>query len=234
MIYPNVSINGIDMLKEYQMALKDRHCMQPPEPKTLYQDVPGADGSLDLSTVVSGRIVYKRRKITMNFGCGYDTARWPGVFSEILRAFHGKVGRIIFDDDPAYYYLGRMAVSNYVRVQTFGTFTIIVDADPYKYELTASNEDWKWDEYNFETGIIRELTDLDVKESLTISIPGAEKWAIPEFAVTNDMTVDFEGKTHTLKAGTNKIYGLIFKDSENVLTFHGTGMVTVIYQGGVL
>lgn len=33
MIYQSVSINGINMLKTYKMALKERHCVQPPEPK---------------------------------------------------------------------------------------------------------------------------------------------------------------------------------------------------------
>ena len=30
MIYQSVSINGINMLKTYKMALKERHCVQPP------------------------------------------------------------------------------------------------------------------------------------------------------------------------------------------------------------
>lgn len=80
MIYQSVSINGINMLKTYKMALKERHCVQPPEPKTLYQDIPGADGSLDLSTAISGHMVYSRRKITLNFGCGYEIDRWAGIF----------------------------------------------------------------------------------------------------------------------------------------------------------
>lgn len=41
MIHQSVSINGIDMLSTYRMALANRHCVQPPVPKTIYQDVPG-------------------------------------------------------------------------------------------------------------------------------------------------------------------------------------------------
>ena len=57
MIHQSVSINGIDMLSTYRMALANRHCVQPPVPKTFYQDIPGADGSLDLSTAIAGRII---------------------------------------------------------------------------------------------------------------------------------------------------------------------------------
>ena len=234
MIYQSVSINGINMLKTYKMALKERHCVQPPEPKTLYQDIPGADGSLDLSTAISGHMVYNRRKITLNFGCGYEIDRWAGIFSEILRLFHGKNGKLIFDDDPDYYYYGRMTISKYSRVQTLGTFTITVDAEPYKYELYASDEDWLWDTFSFEHGVIREYKDIEVSGSYTLQIPGTERWVIPEIIVSRDMTVDFEGKAYALKAGTNKIYGIVIKDGEQKLTFRGTGTVTVSYRGGVL
>lgn len=234
MIYQSVSINGINMLKTYKMALKERHCVQPPEPKTLYQDIPGADGSLDLSTAISGHMVYSRRKITLNFGCGYAIEQWAGIFSEILRLFHGKNGKLIFDDDPEYYYYGRMTVSKYSRVQTLGTFTITVDAEPYKYELYASDEDWLWDTFSFEHGVIREYKEIQVSGSYTLQIPGTERWVIPEIIVSRDMTVDFEEKTYALKAGTNKIYGIVIKDGEQKLTFRGTGTVTVSYRGGVL
>ena len=234
MIYQSVSINGINMLKTYKMALKERHCVQPPEPKTLYQDIPGADGSLDLSTAISGHMVYSRRKITLNFVCGYEIDRWAGIFSEILRLFHGKNGKLIFDDDPDYYYYGRMTISKYSRVQTLGTFTITVDAEPYKYELYASDEDWLWDTFSFEHGVIREYKEIQVSGSYTLQIPGTERWVIPEIIVSRDMTVDFEEKTYALKAGTNKIYGIVIKDGEQKLTFRGTGTVTVSYRGGVL
>ena len=165
MIHQSVSINGIDMLSTYGMALANRHCVQPPVPKTIYQDVPGADGSLDLSTAIAGRIIYERRVITLNFGCGYPMDKWPEVFSEVLRNFHGREGKLIFDDDPMYYYAGRMTVSEYSRARTLGTFTISVNADPYKYELTASDEDWLWDSFSFEKGVIRDYKELEVSGS---------------------------------------------------------------------
>lgn len=234
MIYQNVRINGIDMLKTYRMALKERHCVQPPEPKTFFQDIPGADGSLDLSTAISGHLVYNRRKITLNFGCGYEMEKWPGIFSEILRLFHGKEGHLIFDEDPNYYYTGRMIVSKYSRTQTLGTFTIALDADPYKYELFASDEDWLWDLFSFDDGIIREYKDIPVSDSYTLTIPGTERWVVPEITVTSDMTVDFDGGTYELKTGVNKIYDIIIKEGEQALIFHGSGSVTVSYRGGVL
>ena len=234
MIFLSVAINDIDMLNVYKMALKDRHCVQPPVPKTYYQDVPGADGSYDLSAVNAGRIVYNRRTITLNFGCGYPVNDWPAIFSEILRKFHGKVGKIIFDDDPQYFYTGRMVVSDYNRVSSLGTFTITVEADPYKYELTAGDEDWLWDPLDLEDGVIREYGNLEVSEEYVMPIDGTEKWIIPEIVTSADMTVTFEGNEYNLKAGNNKIYGIVIKEGKNELTFKGRGIVSVKYRGAVL
>lgn len=234
MIHQSVSINGIDMLSTYKMALANRHCVQPPVPKTIYQDVPGADGSLDLSTAIAGRIIYERRVITLNFGCGYPMDKWPEVFSEILRNFHGREGKLIFDDDPMYYYAGRMTVSEYSRARTLGTFTISVNADPYKYELTASDEDWLWDSFSFEKGVIRDYKELEVSGSLSLNVPGTQRWVIPEITVSATMTVSYGGKDYELKQGTNKIYDIVIKEGENMLMFTGTGTVTISYRGGIL
>ena len=234
MIYASVSINDIDMLKTYKMALKDRHCVQPPVPKTFYQDIPGADGSMDLSEAIAGRVIYERGIITLNFGCGYSIDEWPAVFSEILRIFHGKTGKLIFDDDPQYYYTGRMVVGDYNRVRTLGTFTITVEADPYKYELMAGDEDWLWDPLDLKIGVIREYGNITVSGSYTMLIDGTEKWTIPEIIVSEDMLLEFGGVQYSLKKGTNKVYDVVIKPGTNYLKFIGNGTVSVKYRGAIL
>lgn len=234
MIYFSAEINGINMLKEYKMALKERHSVQPPIPKTLYQNIPGADGSMDLSTISAGRPVYERRPIKMNFGCGHDLNEWPTIFSKILREFHGKTGKLIFDDDPSYFYIGRMAVDQYERVRTLGTFTITMDADPYKYELVSSMEPWKWGPFNFRTGLIRNYKELKVAGSMGLMILGTEKWVIPEIIASASMTLRFEGRDYNLNQGTQKIYDIVIKEGENQLLFTGNGTISVSYRGGIL
>ena len=160
--------------------------------------------------------------------------KWPEVFSEILRNFHGREGKLIFDDDPMYYYAGRMTVSEYARARTLGTFTISVNADPYKYELTASDEDWLWDSFSFEKGVIRDYKELEVNGSLSLNVPGTQRWVIPEITVSDAMMVSYGDKDYELKQGTNKIYDIVIKEGENMLMFTGTGTVTISYRGGIL
>lgn len=231
---PTVTINGIDIFKRYKAPLAEKHSVQPPVLKTFYQDVPGADGSLDLSTVLSNHPTYERREITMEFNCENRDSAWPSIFSEILREFHGKEGKIIFADDPYYYYIGRLQVSDYRRNRQVGTFIIQTEAEPYKYEITSSLEDWLWDTFDFESGVIREYGNISINGNQTLMIPGTECWVIPEFITEGNVSVTFDGKTYELKSGTSKIYSIVIKEGDNILNFNGNGTVSVNYRGGIL
>ncbi|MDO5346316.1 MAG: phage tail family protein [Lachnospiraceae bacterium] len=234
MKYPVVEINGIDMLKKYKAILGEQHSVQPPVPKTFYQDVPGADGSADLSTAISGRITYNRRVITMNFQCEHKDNQWTTVMSEILKEFHGKEGKIVFGDDPAYYYFGRMEVSGYERSRTYGKFTITVNAEPYKYEQYSSLDPWLWDPFNFQTGVICYCKDIAVDGTKILNIHGTERWAIPVFITEGNIKVTFGGETYDLQPGRSKIYSIVIEPGMNTFQFTGKGTVSVEYRGGKL
>lgn len=233
-MYPSVTINGIDMFQTYHAPLRELHSVQPPELKSFFQEVPGGDGSIDLSETNSGRPTYKRREITMKFQCEMPMNQWSATVSNILREFHGKEGKVIFEDDPDYYYIGRMAVSDYERVVRTGAFIITVNAEPYKYELVSSLEPWLWDPFNFRTGLIRSYGNLQVEGTRELVIPGTERWIIPVMEVTGSLSLTFEGVTYPLKAGRNKLYDVVIKDGDNLLIFTGNGTVSVDYRGGIL
>lgn len=230
----SVRINDIDMYETFKAPLAERHSVQPPVPKTFFQDVPGADGSLDLSTAISGRPTYERREITMTFNSLHAIENWPTVLTRILKEFHGKHGKIVFADEPDYYYVGRMTVSDYERNRDVGSFIISANAEPYKYEIYSSLEEWLWDPFNFETGVIRSYGKIIVNGEHKLMIPGTEKWVIPEFTATGSISLKFEGQNHVLTAGTTKIYGVVIKEGLNELFFSGKGTVSVDYRGGVL
>lgn len=230
----SVEINGIDILKKYKALLVNQDSVQPPVAKTFFQDIPGADGAADLSTAISMRPTYERRQINMNFQCEHREDQWERIFSELLSDFHGKEGKIIFGSDPDYFYKGRMEVGEYERIRTFGKFVITTNAEPYKNELLSSLEPWKWGSFNFKNGIIRSYGNLSVNGTRTLNIYGSERWMVPEFICEGNLTVQFEGKDYDLKPGKSKIYAIVIKPGENVLTFSGTGTVSVNYRGGKL
>ena len=170
----------------------------------------------------------------MEFGRGLKKNAWPTMYSKVQSLFHGKQVKVIFDDDTEYYYSGRATVSNYTRFQTLGTFTITVNADPYKYEIYGGLDDWLWDPFNFQTGIIRSYKNIIVSGTREVRIIGRDKVIVPLIISNTSMTVTFNGITYSIVAGNNKIYDIEIVEGENVLIFTGTGTISIDYRGGIL
>lgn len=233
MIY-SVSIGGVHMLEVYNMPLQSLNCVKPPKPKINTIEIPGRNGSLDISDFL-GRVFYENREISMIFGRVYDKDLWPHIYSEILNRFHGKRCKIIFDDDPSYYWVGRVSVESYERTQRLGTLTLSVDAEPYKYTLdTTSENDWLWDAFDLEYGVIREYGNILVSGTKDFIVDGTPMPAVPEIEASTDMQVRFKGKAYDLKYGINKIYDIEIVNGQNTLTFIGNGIVKINYKGGSL
>lgn len=207
-----------------------------PEAKTYEQDVPGADGVLDLTDAMTGGDVkFKNRPISLEFETpDRNFYEWSEIISEIANYLVGKKMKIIMDNDPQFYYIGRLALNAEKTDRETGKLVLSGDVDPYKYEIASSLEDWPWDPFNFETGVIREYKNLLVDGKLELFIYGRRKRIIPVIECSTAMQVTFEGQTFELSSGKSKVFDICLKEGENLLVFEGNGTVSVDYRGGSL
>ena len=205
-----------------------------PEPKKGTVDVPGADGELDFTKSLTGDVKYKNRPITLTFVTLERYKNWKNLMSEIANFLHGQYFKIILDEDPNFYYYGNATINQFKSNKSIGTIVIDCSVDPYKYDLTASNEDWLWDPFNFENGIINETKDLQVSGKLEVTIYGRRKRVVPKFICENDLQLIFNSQTYNLKNGTNYSADIEICEGENILKFIGNGTVTIEYRGGSL
>ena len=205
-----------------------------PEVQTQIIKIPGADGELDFSESLTGDIKYNNRKLEFTFFVDDSYKRWYVILSQIANYIHGKKLKIILDDDMNFYYLGRAEINKFKTNRTIGEITITCNVDPYKYDLTASNEDWQWDPFDFETGIINETKDLQVDGELEVVIYGRRKKVSPIFYCDNELQCIFEGQTYNFISGTNYTPNIQIKEGRNVFKFIGNGKVTIEYRGGSL
>lgn len=130
--------------------------------------------------------------------------------------------------------LGRVTVNALESDRKTATISLKAVCDPYKLEITGSLDDWLWDTFNFETGIIRDYKALPVDGTLTLTIPGTRRPCIPTITASSAMTATFGGKEYALTAGDNRISGICITEGDNVLTFAGNGTVSIDYRGGRL
>lgn len=201
----------------WRLMMRSRPIISPPTPKTMYVDVPGANGSLDLTDTLTGYTQYKNRKISFEFVVMAGRAEWPAIYSEIMDALHGKVVEIVFDDDPHYFYKGRVTVGSWEAENVMtAILTMTAEVEPFK---TARFCDHSY-------------RNLKVDGSLTVNVHGTCKPSVPSLTVSDDMHVSFMGNTYTLTAGENTLPEIVIRQGKNLLEFTGNGTVSIIYRGG--
>ena len=210
-----IRFDGFHTWDDFSLVLSPNPKIEAPTPKTETIEIPGADGELDLSEYF-GDIKFKNRMLTFSFSTLVPKSEFWTLFSTIQDALHGKKMRVILDDDPEFYYYGRVSVSDWKAEKNIGKIVIEVDAEPYKYRLRPTT------------------VSMPVNGTQYIVCRNLRKWVVPVFTTTADMEIVFDGKTYSATAGTFTIPDLQLKQGENILKITGTGTVTIEYQEGGL
>lgn len=229
----------IHTLNDWKCAIGNNNYISEPEVETFYIDVPGADGFLDGSEALSGRPVYKSREIDILLGGLRKKNDWDSFVSQIRNQIHGKIVKITFDNDPAYYWTGRAYITEYDRTRNLGQFHLsIPQAEPYKYSVADSTEEWLWDPFDFEKGIIEEGKGISVSGTSTYLVYAGENAIVPVFDVktigADGLKVTGCGETYTLTTGRNRFPDIVAAGEDITLTFQGTGTLDVVYRRGSL
>ena len=107
-----------------------------PSPKTEFIEIPGSDGVLDFTEFFDG-IKYNNRKLSFEFSTMVPQSEFMSLFSTVQNALHGQKLTIILDDDPEWYYIGRISVSEWKADKIIGKLTIDCDCEPYKYRMVS-------------------------------------------------------------------------------------------------
>ena len=219
---------------EFGLKLLSFYIPIPPVNENLIT-VPGMSGCIDATEVAAGHPTYGMRDgINFVFKQYNDWFNFETVKSQLAKWLHGKKVKVILDSDPAFYYLCRLKVDAKKTNVINSTIAITGYADPMKYEIASSNEDWLWDTFDFENGVIRELADIEIAEDGTeIVITAGDYPVSPTFIVTESagLTVSYGGYTYSLPVGETKIPRIKVGDEEVTLVFNGQGKLSISYRG---
>lgn len=233
----NVTYHSKD---DYNLIMTNKQ-ISTPVPETHYVEVPGRNGAIDMSDIITGTTKFKPRTITLSFFSPKHVAEWELEATTIRNQICGRSCNIVFDDDLAFKWIGRVTSVECAYEGRNETIQIVAEVDPFKRNVTSSAEPWLWDPFDFDLGIINETADVPISGSGTITITASQQWTNPTVSVTADMTMVFrnsanETTTKTLYAadGSVVLYDCIIKEGDNTFTFTGTGNVTINYVGGML
>ena len=229
---------SVHTLKDWGLYLRGYPVKSPPQPKWLTTDIPGSNGEINYTKALSGRVSFHVRTLHMELMSATVPEKWDSQYSDVLDFLAGKHVHIIFDSDADYYYDAWTYAVSVTPERTRQIITIETRAYPYKLELHSSLEDWLWDPFNFEDGIVREYKNLTVDGTLELNVVGRRMEVVPSFIVSGTgglgLTVTYKGNSYQLSDGTNRVVSIDLPEGDNILTFTGSGTVSVDYRGGRL
>lgn len=231
-----ITINGVHTYRD--LGLKMTTFSIPfPNPKTNYISVPGASGNIDLSEVF-GRILYEdRSSLTFEFALRGDFDLWDVATSKIAAMIHGKKCNVIVDNDLSHYYVCRLSVDRSKTKRSVGTIAISGTAEPFKYDICSTAEDWLWDTFDFEEGTLREYKEVAVNVyNKDMVLTGGIMPQVPEFTVknANALKLTYAGRTYDMSKDGTYRFPAIVVENDVTLNFTGSGTVTVNYRGAYL
>ncbi len=181
-----------------------------PSPKTETIDIPGGDGVLDL-TEVFGEVKYNNRNLSFEFSTKVPQAEFMDLFSRVQNALHGQKMRIILDDDPAWYYTGRISVSEWKAEKNIGKLTIDCDCEPYKTKLSET--------------VVTET----VNGPKTVILTNSRKIVVPTISITGEVDLTFGGSHYSLSEGRYDLPAVRLVNGDNMILLDGAGTATFIY-----
>lgn len=116
---------------------------------TNFVDIPGrTDGPIDMSTYLTGRIIYGARSGSFQFIVDNDHEGWESIRRKIADFLHGQRMKMCLEDDPGFYYEGRFSLNEWRIEASNSTVSINYALGPYKYYIHP--EAWLWDPFNFD------------------------------------------------------------------------------------
>lgn len=204
--YPDqrLIVGGVDLTTEFQMILIDGFVLNPPEPKFYMIDIPGGNGTIDLTEALGGDVSYKNREQEFTFKLIYPD-RFETMKTLVSNFLHGKYFEYQLTWDPGYTYRGRFQVVSYSHIAKakgkLGEIVIKTTSDPYKY---------KEDQILYVNGV----------GGKKVTCVSGRKPVRPIIQSARSVLVYWNGHSIQVPAGTHRLNDVLFHEGGNDIYFN--------------
>lgn len=182
-----------------------------PSPKVETIEIPGGDGVLDL-TDFFGEVKYNNRNLSFDFSTIIPQTDFLDLFSEIQNAIHGQKMQIVLDDDPEWYYIGRVIVPEWKTEKSIGKITIDCDCEPYKVKIAET------------------VISAAVSGETTVILPNSKKTVVPTIDITGAINLTYGTNFYSLSEGRYDLPAVKLATGENEILLSGNGTASFRYR----
>lgn len=219
---PGVSFGGSHSLRDFGLVLQP-YTIPLPEPKYDLEDLPGGNGSVDL-TEASGDVLYHDRVFTLELHALDTQRRFDSLVATLANSIHGKRLDVVFDKDPLYHYSARCRVLELVPEGSLASIGVELTCAPFRIKNAATVKTYTIDQL-----------------ATTIELPCDRMPVVPTVTTTGACSIRMSnGTVLTIdQAGTYVLNDLVLHEGTNTiilaLSTAGTSVdVTFTYHEGRL
>lgn len=182
--------------------------------KTNYVDIPGGDGSVDLTEAL-GEVRYKDRACAFTFTV-FPYEDFEEKKREISNLLNGRRCKITVDKDPDYYWEGRCSINEYASDKKLHKIVVGATVAPYKLKTNQTT------------------ITIPAGENVVGRLWNGRRTIVPTIITTADATIIFNGDQYNISAGTHKILNIELIEGINTVAVTSTAPVKFTYQEGDL
>ena len=191
-----------------------------PDFQTNLVQIPGRDGPLDLSTVLTdGEPVYNSRKLTvvLENSDGTRAARETRI-RDIIAQLDGYQKQIWLPDDADHYLQGRIHVVRNYNDMAHAAVTVTATCDPWLYSNTERS-------YSLTASSSAKTTTL---------VNSGRKAVVPVIVTSGSVSLTYGSNTWSLSAGTYQLPDFVLVAGSHSLRYSGSGTIKITYREAVL
>lgn len=194
-----------------------------PEYQANLQEVPGRDGPLDLSTVLTdGEPRYGSRTLTATLESSEGTRQdRQDRISEMVNALDGRRLDIQHPDYPGHYLTGRIHVAVNYSDLAHASVTVTAVCDPWLYSAIER---------------VYALTAETAEQTAALSNRG-RRIVVPQAVITGadaSFLIKSGNVSLAMGPGTYKLPDLLLLPGTTMVTYSGTGVAKISYREAVL
>lgn len=191
-----------------------------PSIKVKQVDIPGANGSIDLTNILTGYPLYNNRTGSLDYILAPGFGSFEDTVAEVMMALHGKRMNLYLTDEPNCYYTGVFYVESIKADAKVSGISIKYELSPFKYSNNTSHFTVNNTYYYFID---------DCLESTPVYITSTANMVLAHGYYDN--SGDYIEESYTITGGQNNAEVFSTKQGHNILRFTGVGGIILSYRG---
>lgn len=219
--------------EDWYLIPVSRPTMSIPGAQSKFVEIPGMDGSYDISDYLRSDTAFADRSGSFEFAVDNDHAEWLTIYRSIVTFLHGQRLKMILTDDPEWYYVGRFTVDEWKSEPSRSKITISYRVAPFKYSIYADfAQNVLWDPFCFERdmdySVLYHIQLNNETRTYDIEGYGVRNVVLVKLVSGSGGTASFGGVTKQVNTtGAEVTLGTGSRIGTDPLTITGTGVFDV-------